>query len=158
MNGTGKRRLTRVGNRIGVWMYRRLGGRLSSGSKNVTVLMITTPGRRTGIPRSTCVRYLETPAGLVVWGTGSGSRHDPDWFQNLRHVSTAQVQVRARRLDVRPRELLGEEREVMWRDVILVRAPGVARYARKAGRTIPVALLEPIGTGPRPGEETQASG
>ena len=61
-------------------MYRRLDGRFSSGSKNVHVLMITTPGRRTGIPRSTCVRYLETPAGLVVWGTGSGSRRDPDWM------------------------------------------------------------------------------
>ena len=66
-----KRRWTRVGNRIGVWMYRTLNGRLSSGSKDVHVLMITTPGRRTGIPRSTCVRYLETAHGLVVWGTGS---------------------------------------------------------------------------------------
>ena len=47
-----KRRWTRVGNRIGVWMYRRLDGRFSSGSKNVHVLMITTPGRRTGIPQS----------------------------------------------------------------------------------------------------------
>ena len=80
------RRWTRVGNRVGVSMYRRLNGRLSSGSKNVHVLMITTPGRRTGIPRSTCVRYLETPAGLVVWGTGSGSRRDPDWMQNLRQA------------------------------------------------------------------------
>ena len=74
--------MTRVGNHIGVWMYRTLNGRLSSGSKDVHVLMITTPGRRTGIPRSTCVRYLETSAGLVVWGTGSGSRRDPDWFEN----------------------------------------------------------------------------
>ena len=33
----------RAGNRLGVWMYRRLNGRLSSGSKKVHVLMITTP-------------------------------------------------------------------------------------------------------------------
>ena len=134
----------RIGNRIGVWMYRRLGGRLSSGSKNVQVLMITTPGRRTGNPRSTCVRYLETSAGLVVWGTGSGSRRDPDWFRNLRQAPTAQVQIRKRQLTVRPRELHGEERETMWRDTILAQAPGVSRYAEKAGRTIPVAVLEPV--------------
>ena len=138
-----KRRWTRVGNRIGVWMYRRLDGRFSSGSKNVHVLMITSPGRRTGIPRSTCVRYLETPAGLVVWGTGSGSRHDPDWMQNLRHAPTARVQVLAREFAVKPRELLGAARDDMWRNTILVEAPEVAKYERKAGRTIPVAVLEP---------------
>jgi len=139
-----KRRMARAGNHIGVWMYRTLNGRLSSGSKNVTVLMITTPGRRTGIPRSTCVRYLETPEGLVVWGTGSGSRQDPDWFQNLREADTALVQVREREFMIRPRELHGEERDTMWRATILAQAPGVSRYAKKAGRAIPVAVLEPV--------------
>lgn len=137
-----KRRFTRAGNRMGVWMYRRLDGRLSSGSRKVLVLMITTPGRRTGIPRSTCVRYLETAAGPVVWGTGSSSPKDPDWFENLRRSATAEVQVRERRFTARPRELLGAERDAMWNDTILVQAPAVARYARKAGRVIPVAVLE----------------
>ena len=135
---------TRTGNRMGVWMYRHLNGRLSSPSKKVQVLMITTPGRRTGIPRSTCVRYLETRGGFVVWGTGSGSRRDPDWFENLRHVTVAQVQVRDRHFEATVRELLGDERDAMWRDTILAEAPAVIRYADKAGRTIPVAVLEPV--------------
>ncbi len=139
-----KRRWTRFGNRIAVSMYRRLDGRLSSGSKKVHVLMITTPGRRTGVPRSTCVRYLETSSGFLVWGTGSGSRRDPDWFQNLRKVPTATVQVMDRELEMRPRELLGAERDATWSDVILAEAPEVIRYERKAGRTIPVAILEPV--------------
>ena len=111
-----KRSMTRAGNHIGVWMYRTLNGRMSSGSKNVHVLMITMPGRRTGIPRSICVRYLDTSAGLVVWGTGSGSRRDPDWFQNLRKAPTARVQVGKRKFAVRPHELHGKERDEMWRD------------------------------------------
>jgi deazaflavin-dependent oxidoreductase (nitroreductase family) len=137
--------MTRIGNRIGVWMYRRLDGRLSSGSRNVTVLMITTPGRRTGLPRSTCVRYLDTPGGFLVWGTGSGSPEDPDWFRNLRHVDLADVQVRAQHFRVRPRELVGDERDAMWNDVVLAEVPEVAKLARKAGRTIPVAVLEVVG-------------
>jgi hypothetical protein len=44
------RHLARIGNRIGVWLYRRLDGRLSSGRKDVHVLLITVPGRRTGVP------------------------------------------------------------------------------------------------------------
>jgi deazaflavin-dependent oxidoreductase (nitroreductase family) len=130
---TVKRRMARVGNRFGVWMYRVLDGRLSSGSKDVHVLVITTPGRRTGVPRSTCVRFLNTPQGFVVWGTGSGSARDPDWFRNLRAAKAADVQVRAWRLQVRPRELFGGERDEMWNDVVLAQAPEVAKYARRAG-------------------------
>jgi deazaflavin-dependent oxidoreductase (nitroreductase family) len=137
--------MTRIGNRIGVWMYRTLDGRLSSGSKSVTVLMITTPGRRTGTPRSTCVRYLDTADGrYVVWGTGSGSPTDPDWFRNLREVEVANVQIRDKRFQVVPRELLGEERDAMWKNVVLREAPEVVKFERRAGRTIPVAVLEPI--------------
>jgi len=139
-----KRKLTSVGNRIGVWLYRVLDGRLSSGGKDVNVMVITMPGRRTGIPRSTCVRFLTTTEGFVVWGTASGSPHDPDWFRNLRAANVADVQVRSTRLQVRPRELVGGEREAMWNNVVLAQVPRVAKYARRAGRTIPVAILEPV--------------
>jgi deazaflavin-dependent oxidoreductase (nitroreductase family) len=142
---TVKRRMARVGNRFGVWMYRVLDGRFSSGRRDVHVLVITTPGRRTGVPRSTCVRFLNTPEGFVVWGTGAGSARDPDWFRNLRAAKVADVQVGAGRLQVRPRELVGGERDEMWNDVVLAQAPEVAKYARRAGRTIPVAVLEPLG-------------
>ncbi len=138
------RRLTRVGNRLAVGLYRALGGRLSSGRKDVTVLLLTVPGRRTGIPRSTCVRFLPSPDGPVVWGTGSGSPRDPDWFRNLRVADVADVQVGRARLRVRPRELTGPDRDAMWTGTILTQAPEVARYARKAGRTIPVAVLRPL--------------
>ena len=144
---TFKRRLVRIGNRIGVWMYRASDGRLSS-AKNVKVLMITTPGRRTGRLHSTCVRYLDTPEGLLVWGTASGAPSDPDWFRNLRKANVADVQVGAKTLRARPRELLAEERDSAWQDVVLAQAPEVAKYAKRAGRTIPVAILEPIDDAP----------
>lgn len=146
--GKMRRSMTKVGNHIGVWMYRKLDGRLASGSKDVHVLMITTPGRRTGIPRSTCVRYLETEEGYLVWGSGSGSPRDPDWFRNMRKAEVAEVQVGARRLQVRPHELVEEQRDKIWHDVVLAQAPEVAKYARRAGRTIPVAVLEPLVPGP----------
>jgi deazaflavin-dependent oxidoreductase (nitroreductase family) len=138
-----KRRMVRIGNRMSAWMYRASDGRLLN-TKNAKVLMITTPGRRTGVLHSTCVRYLETPEGFVVWGTASGAPRDPDWFRNLRKVKVADVQVGAQSVRVRPRELLAVERESAWQDVVLAQAPEVAKYAHRAARTIPVALLEPI--------------
>jgi len=137
-------RMQRLGNQIGVWMYRVSDGRLASSNKNVKVLMITTPGRRTGVLHSTCVRYRETADGFLVWGTASGAPRDPDWFRNLRKAKTADVQIGAKTLQVRPRELLAEERETAWNSVVLVQAPEVQKYAQRARRTIPVALLEPI--------------
>lgn len=135
------RHLARIGNIIAVWLYRRLDGRLSSGRKDVHVLLITVPGRRTGVPRSTCVRFLTTSEGPVVWGTGSGSPQDPDWFQNLRAAMEVEVQVGPDRFRARPQELVGDARDATWTETILDQAPEVARYARKANRTIPVALL-----------------
>lgn len=134
-------RFVRLGNRMGVWMYTRSAGRWLGADR---VLMLTVPGRRTGVPRSTCVRYLDTDRGLVVWGTASGSPRDPDWFRNLRAADLAEVQVGAERVRVRPEELLGADRDATWRDVVLTRVPGVQRYARKAGRPIPVAVLHPV--------------
>jgi deazaflavin-dependent oxidoreductase (nitroreductase family) len=138
-----KRRLVRVGNRIGVWMYRVSDGRLMNTNK-AKVLMITTPGRRTGVPRSTCVRYLETPDGFLVWGTASGARRDPDWFRNLRNAKSADLQIGAMKFQASPRELLGDELNAAWNNVVLARAPEVQKYAKRAGRTIPVALLQPV--------------
>jgi deazaflavin-dependent oxidoreductase (nitroreductase family) len=141
-----RRTFIAVGNRIGVWTYRASGGRFPGGSNDVHVLVITAPGRRTGIPRSTCVRYLDIAEGFVVWGTASGARSDPDWFRNLRRTALAGVQIGSRRLECRPRELLGLERDRVWNDVVVARVPAVAKLARRAGRTIPVAVLEPVGS------------
>lgn len=142
------RRLTRAGNRIAVGLYRALGGRLSSGRRGVTVLLLTVPGRRSGRPRSTCVRYLSLAEGWLVWGTGSGSPRDPDWFRNLRAAGRAEVRIGRTRLLVRSEEIVGPKRDDVWETVVLAQAPEVARYARRAGRTIPLAVLRPL-TAPR---------
>jgi deazaflavin-dependent oxidoreductase (nitroreductase family) len=138
-----RHRFLHAGNAIGVWIHRTFKGRLDSGSKNVHVLMITTPGRRTGLPRSTMVRYLEHDGGYLVWGTGTGSRTEPDWFQNLRRATRAQVEIGTTARTVTPRVLSGTDRERLWRDVVLAEVPEVAKYEAKSGRTIPIAHLAP---------------
>ena len=127
-----------LSNRLGVWAYRRTDGRAGGGAGKALVL--TVPGRLTGLPRSTCMAYLESDDGFLVWGTASGAPRDPDWFRNLRSADTAQIEVGGQHRTVTPRELHGAERERAWQ-MILARRPAVARYERKAGREIPVALL-----------------
>ncbi|MFD1505780.1 nitroreductase family deazaflavin-dependent oxidoreductase [Georgenia yuyongxinii] len=137
-----ERRMRRQGNAIGRWVHHAFKGRLDAFGDQA-VLMVTSPGRRTGKPRSTMVRYLDHHGGYLVWGTGSGSPTDPDWFRNLRATTRAVVEIGTMPEEVIPRELLGTERDRVWREVVLVRAPGVAKYEAKAGRVIPVAHLRP---------------
>ena len=141
---TFRHRMMHTGNAMGVWIHRTFRGRLDSGSKDVHVLMLTTPGRRTGRPRSTMVRYLDHDGGYLVWGTGSGAKRDPDWFRNLRKATTARVEIGTRAETVTPHELMGGDRDRAWREVVLAQIPDVQKYAVKAGRPIPVAHLTPL--------------
>ncbi len=134
----------RAGARFGAWIYRRTNGRGLTSRRAPRVLLLTTPGRRSGEPRSTCVAFLESDGGWVVWGTGSGARHDPHWFRNLRAAGQTEVQVLDRRQRATVHEYTGAERDAVWRDLVTARVPGVTRYAAKAGRTIPVAILRPM--------------
>jgi hypothetical protein len=77
----------------------------------------------------------------------------PDWFRNLRKAKVADVQIGAETLQVRPRELLAEERDATWKNVVLAQAPEVEKLAQRAGRTIPVALLQQAEASPRCGKD-----
>ena len=137
------RRWMRVaGNRIGIWMYRRWNGRGMGGTDDAPVVMLTVPGRTSGLDRSTCVRALREGDGWLVWGTGSGSPTDPQWFRNVRAAREGRLQVGRRHLRVRLDELTGAERDAAWHRVLSA-LPSVARYERKAGRSIPVARATP---------------
>jgi deazaflavin-dependent oxidoreductase (nitroreductase family) len=134
-----RRGLLSRSNRFGVWLYRRTSGRAGGGADKVLVL--TVPGRRSGQPRSTCMAYVDVGEGRrLVWGTASGAPTDPDWFRNLRAATNADIEVGDRHIAVEPRELHGAERDEACA-MILGRRPAVAKYERKAGRTIPVAVL-----------------
>jgi deazaflavin-dependent oxidoreductase (nitroreductase family) len=132
------------GNAIGLWIHRTFKGRLDGGGKEGGVLMVTSPGRRTGLARSAMVRYLDEGDDYLVWGTGSGSPTDPDWFRNLREAEEATIEIGTRSWRVRPEVLTGAERDRVWNDVVLARIPSVSKYERKAQRTIPVARLHPM--------------
>jgi deazaflavin-dependent oxidoreductase (nitroreductase family) len=129
--------------RIGVSMYRRLDGRAMGGSAEAPVVLLTMPGRRSGLPRSACVRAIRSGDGYLVWGSANGRPQDPDWFRNLRHAGRATLQDGADVHEVVAVELTGAERDEVWRGTVVAMLPGVEKYARKAGRTIPVALLTP---------------
>jgi deazaflavin-dependent oxidoreductase (nitroreductase family) len=136
--------LMRGGSRLAVRLYRWSGGRMGGRAVGGTpVLLLTVPGRKSGLPRTTAVGYFEHAGGYLVVGSAGGSGEDPQWFKNLRRANEATVQIGRRTFRARVRELTGEERDRAWREVVLERTPAFGRYEEKTHRTMPLALLTP---------------
>ena len=138
------RRFVRNVNRLAVWLYRRSSGRIGGTAKGLPVLLITVPGRRTGKPTTVPVAYFEYDGRYVVTGSAGGSKPDPQWFRNLRAAAVARIQIGDSHYDVQAQVAEGADRDRLWQDIVLARAPFFAKYEQKAGRIIPVAVLSPL--------------
>jgi deazaflavin-dependent oxidoreductase (nitroreductase family) len=135
--------LTRWGNALGVWLYRRSDGRITGPSNGTIIGLLTVPGRNTGIPRTVAVGFFPHGTRYLVAGSGSGSGQDPQWFRNLRAASHAEIQIGATRMGADVRVAENAERDTLWHEVILAEDPRRRRYEKKAARVIPVAVLTP---------------
>ena len=135
-------------------VYRRSGGRLMARLAGIDMLLLTTQGRRSGLPRTTPLACFRDGEDLVVVASNNGQAHDPAWWRNLEERPQAEVQLGAERFAVRARRASGAERERLW-PWLVQRNRAYARYAHKTSREIPVVVLERTRGGeaaPRGGE------
>ena len=126
-----------------MWVYRRSDGRLAGPGRGATIGLLTVPGCNTGLPRTVAIGFFPHGTGYLVAGSASGARRDPQWFRNLRTAPRAHIQIGAAHMDADVRVAERAERDMLWQQVILAQAPWRRRYAKKAGRIIPVAVLTP---------------
>ena len=140
MNPVAKRAMA-AGNSAAAWVYRRSNGRIGGSVRGLPVLLLTVPGRKTGRPRSVHIAFFEHHDGYLVAATAGGAKTNPQWIHNLGAAVKAHIQVGEDQYDVDVRVLDGGERDELWQNVVLTRAPQFAKYEEKSGRTIPLALL-----------------
>jgi deazaflavin-dependent oxidoreductase (nitroreductase family) len=122
------------------WVTR---GRVTlTGLAGLHSLMLTSVGRRSGLPRTTPLLYVPYRGSLLVAGSNWGGTNRPAWVLNLEANPYATVSIRRQVQPVRARLAEGEERAEMWR--VMVRTwPNYAKYAGRTSRQIPVFVLEP---------------
>jgi F420H(2)-dependent quinone reductase len=128
--------------KLHIQVYRASGGRLMGRVQGVPVLLLTVAGRKSGIPRTTPLSYLDDSGRFVVAGSDAGAPSEPQWFRNLRRARRAVIQVGAQRLDVTVAVAGPEERTALM-EKLVARAPFFAPYLRTGTREIPLALLTP---------------
>jgi F420H(2)-dependent quinone reductase len=128
--------------RVGAWLLRRTRGRIVRLWRR-RALVLTTTGRRTGMPRTVVVQYFPDGCNFVVVAANSGMPTHPAWYLNLTARPDARVEVDGRQLAVRATELTPEEAAEWWPRVLAV-APDYARYPQRTGRHIPLLRLVPV--------------
>jgi deazaflavin-dependent oxidoreductase (nitroreductase family) len=125
----------------------RLVGKLSRGRlvslnmNDLTSLMLTTTGRKTGRARTQPLLYARDGDAFVVVGSNWGQTHHPAWSGNLLANPDALVLLGGKEIPVRAVRVEGPERERLWE---LMRSvwPAYSAYEERAGRHIRVFRLE----------------
>ena len=137
-------RVWKAANAAAVWMYRRTGGKVGGRAKGGSlVLLLTVAGRKSGLPHTVPVAYVERDGNYYLAATAGGQPKEPQWIRNLRAASTATIEVGRDRRLVSVDVLSGADSDAAWKDVIVGTYPSFGPYEAKSGRKIAVARLTP---------------
>jgi deazaflavin-dependent oxidoreductase (nitroreductase family) len=125
-----------------VFRLTRGGHTLASLLSGLPVVMLTTTGARSGVPRTVPVLGLPTTDGLAVIASNYGQEHNPGWYHNLRAKPDGYVTVGGVRSVFHASEAQGDVRARIWEAGLKV-YPGFGEYERRAShRHIGVFVLE----------------
>ena len=108
---------------------------------DVTCLILTTRGRRSGIARSRPLIYGSDGDAYVVVASQGGAPVHPGWYLNLAADPRVEVQVKADRFAATARTAEGPERERLWK-LMTAAWPNYDEYTKRTDRRIPVVVLE----------------
>ena len=115
----------------------RVGGAIGG----VSVLLLTTTGRRSGEPRPVTLTCFEDGGRFVVVASNAGEDRHPAWWLNLKVHPEATVLIGGTTTRMRAAEAVGEERKRLWTEVTR-RDPSHAEYRRRTDSLIPVVVLQ----------------
>jgi deazaflavin-dependent oxidoreductase (nitroreductase family) len=126
--------------------FRSNDGRVGGPFEGATVILVHHKGRKSGTERVNPLVTQPVGGGWAIFGSKGGAPTAPDWYHNLKAnpQTTAEVATPDGIAvhEVTAREAEGDERDEIW-ERQKANAPGFAEYETKAGRVIPVVILEP---------------
>jgi deazaflavin-dependent oxidoreductase (nitroreductase family) len=126
-----------------VEQFRGNGGVVPGRWANRPLLLLTTTGARSGLPRVTPLIFTRDGDRLVVIASKGGEPTNPDWYHNLLAHPAATVEVGGETFPVRAAVAEGAERRRLF-DQQAAQMPFFADYERTTPRTIPVVVLTRI--------------
>ena len=128
--------------KIHTWLYKKTRGVIGSRLDGMDVLLLTTTGVRSGLPRCVPLPYFTLSGHTVVVGSFGGNAKNPKWVANVERQPFVSVQCGSRVWNARARILQGEEREKIWSE-LAYEFPRYGKYQTRTERLIPVVLIDP---------------
>jgi deazaflavin-dependent oxidoreductase (nitroreductase family) len=125
--------------------YERSGGERANTLRDtgLPIVVVTTRGNRSGKLRKTPLMRVEHGGEYALVASQGGSPTHPVWYYNLKADPEAvTVQDGPEPVDMRVRELEGQEREEWWQRAVAAYPP-YAEYQERTDRLIPVFLASP---------------
>jgi deazaflavin-dependent oxidoreductase (nitroreductase family) len=107
----------------------------------VPSLLLTTRGRKSGKLYRTALYYGRDGDRYLLVPSNGGSDEHPSWYLNLIANPEVEVQVGAEKFSARARVATPEEKPALWQIMTSIFAR-YNTYQEKAGREIPVVILE----------------
>lgn len=129
-----------------VRIYRETDGREGYLWNGAPILLLTTIGSRTGLPRTSALIYGQDGDDYLVVASKGGSPEHPLWYRNLLADPSVVVQVRDRQFEARAHSASEEERPRLW-DIVRKVWPNYDVYETRTTRRIPVVVLRPVAQG-----------
>ena len=117
----------------------RAGGAVE-GMHRERLLLLTTTGARTHLPRTTPMMFHRAGDRVLVMASNAGARKTPDWYANLVANPAVRVEIGDESYAATATVLSGAERERLWADITAA-SPFFLDHEKKAERQIPVVAL-----------------
>ena len=106
------------------------------------IIQLTTLGAKTGQQRTMPLVALFDGEKIALIASSLGRAHNPGWYYNLKKNPECDVQQNGHSKKYIAHEVEGNEREKYWQLALSYYA-GYEKYKERAGRKIPVIILEP---------------
>ena len=107
------------------------------------VIILTFKGAKSGKIRKTPLMRIEHNGIYAVVASNAGAPTHPSWYNNIVANPIVELQDGAVKQDSRVREVSGEEKTEWWERADAA-YPKFPAYRARAGREIPVLVLEPL--------------
>jgi deazaflavin-dependent oxidoreductase (nitroreductase family) len=121
--------------------YRETDGEVGYLWNGVPTLILSTTGRKSGLPRDTALICAADGEDYIVIASQGGAPNHPQWYLNLRQDPQVGVQVKEDLSQAIARTAEGRERERLWK-LMADAWPSYDTYQQRTDRVIPVVVLE----------------
>ena len=119
------------------------GGRTTASAvlSGLPIIQLTTTGAKSGRPRTVPLVGIPDGERLILIASNWGQAKHPAWYYNVKAHPDVSVGRDGQTQRYAAREVTGEERDRCWAKAVAL-YPGYRGYAERAGREIPVVVVE----------------